>query len=134
MKIYADDQKSWFSVEPWIDEETQYRAFTLEALIDIGHGSFQAKNIDVHLFNTSDFNAELDRFVTERTLIPRLDGTYDSFLEFHGDTSHVFVRFKIGDAFCGKLTQDISLSGGFEIEQQQLGCITTESRKLNVDS
>ena len=48
MKIYSIDNKSWLSVEPI--ESEGYTSFEVEASIDIEHGVFEGKNIDVNFF------------------------------------------------------------------------------------
>jgi hypothetical protein len=118
MKIHSIDKKSWFAVKPVKDNS--YTAISVEAQIDIGHGVFNAKNIDMHFLNLAVFTSELDNFLTDRSILPRLNGTYDSFIEISGSVSHVFIKFCIGDADCGAKTHQYNLFGSFEIDQEYL--------------
>lgn len=119
MKIYSIDRKSWISITTWVDEH-QYRGTTIEASVELGLSRFHGKNIDIHLLSTKEFLAELDRFILDRDVRPRLEGTYESFIEFYGDASHIFLNFRIGDLECGKHNQAFSLCAGFEIDQDQI--------------
>ena len=118
MKIRSIDKKSWFDVKPLKDGS--YTAISVEVQIDIGHGVFNAKNIDVQFLNLSVFTSELDNFLTDRSMLPRLNGTYDSFIEISGSVSHVFIKFCIGDVDCGAKTHQYNLCGSFEIDQEYL--------------
>lgn len=97
-----------------------YTAVSVEVQIDIGHGTFNSKNIDIHFLNLGVFASELDHFITDRSILPQLNGTYDSFIEISGSVSHVFIKFCIGDSDCGAKTHQYSLSGSFEIDQEHL--------------
>lgn len=55
MKIHSTDKKSWFVVKPVKDNS--YTAISVEAQIDIGHGVFNAKNIDMHFLNLAVFTS-----------------------------------------------------------------------------
>ena len=118
MKIYGIGKKSWLEIGPVKDGS--YTATSVEVKIDIGHGFFSAKNIDMHFQNLDTFIPELDHFITSRDINPRLNGTYDSFIEISGSVSHVFIKFCIGDEDCGAKTHQYSLCGSFEIEQEHL--------------
>ena len=118
MKIYSIDKKSWFEIKPIKDGS--YTAVSVEVKIDIGHGAFSAKNIDMHFLNLAVFTSELDSFITDKSVVPKLNGTYDSFIEISGSVSHAFIRFCIGDEDCGAKTHQYSLCGSLEIEQEHL--------------
>ena len=118
MKIYGIDKKSWLEVAPVKDGS--YTATSVEVKIDIGHGYFSAKNLDMHFQNLDTFISELDHFITDRDIAPRLNGTYDSFIEISGSVSHAFIKFCIGDENCGAKTHQYSLCGSLEIEQEHL--------------
>ena len=118
MKIHSVNKKSWFAVKTVKNDS--YTAVSVEVQIDIGHGTFNAKNIDIHFLNLGVFTSELDHFITDRSILPQLNGTYDSFIEISGSVSHVFIKFCIGDVDCGAKTHQYSLSGSFEIDQEHL--------------
>jgi hypothetical protein len=118
MKINSIDKKSWFAVKTVKDGT--YTAVSVDVQIDIGHGVFNAKNIDMHLLNLVVFTSDLNNFITDRSILPRLNGTYDSFIEISGSISHVFIKFCIRDEDCGATTHQYSLCGSFEIDQKHL--------------
>lgn len=118
MKIYSVNKKSWLAVTQIKDGA--YTAISVEVLVDIGHGIFNAKNIDIQFLNLDTFSSELNHFMTDKSVLPRLNGTYDSFIEISGSVSHVFIKFCIGDADCGAKTHQYSLSGSFEVDQKHL--------------
>jgi len=118
MKIHSIDKKSWFAVKPL--QDGSYTAISVEVQIDIGHGVFNAKNIDMHFQNLAVFTSDLDNFLTDRSILPRLNGSYDSFIEISGSVSHVFIKFSIGDVDCGAKTHQYNLCGSFEIDQKYL--------------
>ena len=74
----------------------------------------------MHFLNLAVFTSEMDNFFTDRSILPRLNGTYDSFIEISGSVSHVFIKFCIGDADCGAKTHQYNLYGSFEIDQEYL--------------
>ena len=79
MDIYSIDQKSWFKVEQILDEVTQYSSFLFEVYIDLGHSIFHSKNSDIQIFDINSFADELNEFLLNRNVKPKLEGTYDSF-------------------------------------------------------
>ncbi len=106
--------------------------FTLNASVDIGHGVFKAANADVHFLNLEAFVRELDAFIMDRTLKPRLEGTYDSYIEFSGTPFRVAISFCVGDAFSGyaRASAHFALTGAFEIEQDFLSSALEQFRGL----
>jgi hypothetical protein len=106
MKIHSIDKKSWFAVKPI--QDGSYTAISVEVQIDI---RFQ---------NLAVFTSDLDNFLTDRSILPRLNGSYDSFIEISGSVSHVFIKFSIGDVDCGAKTHQYNLCGSFEIDQKYL--------------
>jgi hypothetical protein len=134
MKIYAKDHPSWIEINRLVDEANQYSSYEISAVIDIIHGKFTAKNIDVHFINAVEFQSVFKQFITNRSLVPRLEGTYDTYLEFVGKSNSVILRFKIGDAFCGTETTDYSLVGGFEVSQESLLNIKREIAEVTIDA
>ena len=49
VKIYSIDKKNWLNAEPKKSEG--YTSFEVEASVDIEHGIFNGKNIDIHFLN-----------------------------------------------------------------------------------
>ncbi|MBP7864932.1 MAG: hypothetical protein KA419_03200 [Acidobacteria bacterium] len=127
MKVVSLDSGSRITVERH-EDPGGYASFAVEAQVDIGHGQFRAWNADVHFLNLEAFAAELDRFVLDRSLAPRLEGTYDTFLALSASGNAVFLAFQVGDAFCGRKTVDFRLSGAFEIDPGTLTALAEEFR------
>ena len=120
MKIYSINNHSLIEVNQFTDIENNYSSFVLSVAIDIEHGEFSAKNTDVHFFNIDEFNSNFDDFISNRELNPKLEGTYDSFIEFSAYRNRVYVHFKIGDSYCGSKIVNYSLEGSIEISQENL--------------
>ena len=132
MKIESTDSKSKIEIIRTGDEG--YSSFEVSVNIDIGHGFFSGCNTDLIFLNLSNFIDEIDAFILNRNISPKLNGTYDSFIQLIKDkrTSAILVKFKIGDAYCGYSdTIQYSIEGGFEINQELLSTILTEAKKLN---
>lgn len=134
MKIYAADHHSWIEINRFVDEANGYINYDLSVFIDIQHGQYTTKNKDAHLLNIEEFNSEFDRFITNRSLRPKLEGTYDSYLEFAGISNNVILRFKIMDAFCGIETVDYIFEGAFEVSQESLLSIHSQFVELTFDA
>jgi hypothetical protein len=134
MKIFAKDHPSWIEIKRFVDEANQYSSYEISAAIDISHGQFTAKNIDVHFLNVVEFQSELNSFITNKSIVPRLEGTYDTYLEFAGTSNSVLLRFKIGDAFCGTETINYLLEGAFEVSQESLLNINTQLAEIAIDA
>jgi len=129
MKITSSNRKCWISVERSTGAHP-HEAFAVEALVQIGHGRFQARNEDVHWLNGREFVEDLDKFITNRALSPRLNGTYDSFVGLTGSATSVTLEFAIGDAFRGEKTHRYLLRGSFDIEQDRLLGIVNEFKAI----
>ena len=119
MKIDSLDRKSWIEIESSKDG-FNHKNLTIETSVDICHGVFRAKNLDINFLNIKEFITKLENFLIDRKEAPILNGTYDSFIKIYGDTSHVFLKFAIGDEFCGKPNHDYLFRGSFEFDQEQL--------------
>lgn len=76
MKIVSSDNKFWVELVK-VEDEYGYSAFSIYGYADLGHSKFEAKNNDVHLLNLPEFISKFDRFILDRTLVPKLEGTYD---------------------------------------------------------
>ncbi len=120
MKIKSIDNNSWITIN--YSGDSNYSSYQIEALVDIGHGHFTAKNIDQVFLNTEAFLEVLERFITDRSLTPKLYGTYDTYLKFYSTKKDIImIEFSIGDSQCGHTqTIDYSLNGAFEITQEDL--------------
>ena len=120
MKISSNDRRCWISVERPARAHP-HTPFALEASVQIGHGHFHARNSDIHWTNGREFSTDLDRFMTNRGLRPRLiSAACDSFVEFSGSARSVILEFAVCDAFCGDRTHRYLLRGSFDVEQDQL--------------
>lgn len=119
MKITSADNKCWIAVQVAADGGG-YSAFDVACHVDIGHGQFEARNRDIHFLNSKEFVNELDRFITDRTRTPRLNGTYDTYIAFSASGIAVLCEYRVGDAFAGRRPARFFQSGEFEIEQERL--------------
>ncbi len=131
MRITSSDFKSWISIEQHGDE--QYSSFKVKAFVDIEHGSFSGENTDVQFLNIKVFIIELDEFILNRTLHPKLEGTYNSFIEFYKATNNnaILVNFSIGDAYSGySEIASYSIKGTFEIDPEYINIILQDFIKL----
>lgn len=132
MKIFSSDTRSWLRIER--TKTGEYVGFEVEARIDVGHGRFHVQNDDVQWLNVADFAAELETFVLNRSVSPRLEGTYDSFLKIRAFSNLVNMEFAIGDTFCGNRTHEYLFEGSFEIDQETLGRLVREFEALSNDN
>jgi len=131
MRISSSDQHSWIEINFRPDANSGYESFSLEVSVDVGHGQFRGINNDVHFLNIDEFAASLDAFVTDRSLSPCLEGSYDSFIRLSGTVNDILLEFAIGDAFCGYAkTVQFQVSGAFEIEQEYLLSLIENFRNL----
>ena len=107
-------------------------ACEFEASVSYGHGKFSALNTDVQFIEITEFSVEFDLFIMQRSLTPRLAGTYDSFISFTAIGTQVAVSFCIGDAFCGRGlgTEEPRLSGRFAIDSECLNKLNSYFRSL----
>lgn len=119
MKVRSVDHKSYVTLEHKVDV-AGYSAFEVMVHADLGHGRFDARNVDVQFQNLHAFVSDLDQFVLDRTRLPRLDGTYDTYLRFSATAGSVMLKYQLGDAVCGRGASHFAQSGGFEVEQESL--------------
>jgi hypothetical protein len=135
MRISSTDRKAWLELSR--NEAEPHASFAIECSVEIAHGSFRARNGDVHFFNLEEFAKALDAFVLDRALTPRLEGTYDTRVEFSRPRSKnaVMLSFVIGDAYCGyAATVDYRTAGEFEIGAEYLNDVVAAFRELSRDA
>lgn len=125
LRITSPDRHSWLELRPFQDESGYYDACEFEVCIDYGHGSFRGVNRDVQFLNLQEFQSTFDRFITDRSLHPSLNGTYDCLVMFQGHGIKVELRFCLGDAFCGGAsgTEETRIRGAFAVDGEQLNAI-----------
>ncbi len=127
-RMHLNGRLGSIEIEHRIDDSGAYDSFMLDVSVDIGHGVFKATNADIHFRNLAAFIGELDAFILDRTVKPRLEGTYDSYIEFSGTPSMVSVSFCVGDAFFGNTR--FALIGAFDIDQDYLSAALEQFRAL----
>lgn len=130
MRIVSIDKNSWITLERNSDEG--HSTFKFEASVELNYDSFNAKNIDMHFLNFQDFLADYNAFITDRNLIPSLNGTYDSYIKFEGRRNNsIFLCFNLGSAFAGySETAYYFLKGEFEVSSEYLNNYYEEFKKL----
>lgn len=96
----------------------------MEVVVDLGGGRFQGLNRDVFFSGFEKFCDEFDHFILDRSLTPRLEGSYDSFLSFSGKGNSIDFAFCVGDYG----TEDHRLSSSFTIEGDRLNELTSYFR------
>lgn len=124
LRLEFSDGKSWVEIRPHNNESGGYSACAMEAVVDLGHGRFQGLNGDVFFFGFEKFCDEFDRFILDRLLAPRLDGTYDSFLSFSGKGNSIIFKFCVGD----NEMEEYRLRGSFIIEGDRLNDLNSYFR------
>lgn len=127
MKIPSSNNKSYISIEFFDDGTDDYISYVLEIVSDIEHSFFKGSNSDIHFLNMPEFIDQLDSFVLNRNVRPKLEGTYDSYLSFIGSGNVVEVNYCIGSQ---NDHQIFSQKGGFEISQEHLSSILTDLKTL----
>jgi len=133
LRIEGANTGSWVEIDRCGDD--QYSWIEMSCAIDIGHGKFSARNVDLQFLNGQEFLAALDQFVLDHDLTPQLDGTYGTFLIFWrpGARNEVMLSFAIGDAFCsGPVTSEFNLTGSFLLPQDSLLDLVAEFRVMLV--
>lgn len=117
MKVSSTDSQSWFLVN-YNQDQNGYDSFSIEVNFDVGHSAFHGKNTDVHFLNLAGFIIELDAFILNRNLQPRLLGTYDSVLVLKAEaTGNITVSLIIGSSLENK---DYRVQGSFEFLPEKL--------------
>lgn len=113
-KIYSIDGKSFIDLAR--NYGNDWTSFQIEARIDIGHAQFSGKNCDLCLLNLPEFIAGLDQFILDRTVRPRLEGTYDTCLTFTASGRRIRMEFTVG-SYC---IAPQKLTGSFEVLEESL--------------
>lgn len=116
LRIHCHESRSWIDIHRRGD--ASYTWFEVQCEIDIGHGRFAAHNTDIQFLNREAFLRALDRFSTDRSGAPQLDGTYNSFLIFWSPSgsNEVMLSFAVGDAFTlGPCVTEFNLTGSLRL-------------------
>lgn len=129
MKISSRSGNDWISISIGCDTQG-YSSIEMEAFLTHGISSFHAKQLDLQFFKISQFVDALDKFITDRSLMPKLEGTYDSFLSFRAIGSTVRLEFAIGDEISSKAPTVYCLRGAFDIDQSYLNDYVRDFRLL----
>jgi hypothetical protein len=135
MLIKAIDTKAW--IEIIRNGKGEHASYTVECSVDIGHGLFGGTNRLIHFINLDEFIKELDMFITDRTRVPKLNGTDDTQITFFRPEGRncVMVSFTVGDAFSGySTTVRYKTEGTFEVNSEFLNSFVEEFRNLLVNA
>ncbi len=119
MKITSSDNSCAITIQT-PDEGGGYSGLIITTKTVIEHGCFEGRNKDIHLLNLEIFIREFDNFISNRSLTPRLNGTYDTYLAFSTYKNSVVCEYRLGDASASHKTTRVYLSGEFTIEQECL--------------
>ena len=115
MKFESSNHQSFVSVVP--SPENGWPSFCVEAVVNLGHSESSATNGDVAFTNLTRFVGQLDLFVLNRSVCPRLEGTYDTCLELRAEGREVILSFRVGSA---SGAAGYCLSGSFAVEESAL--------------
>ena len=129
MRITSVENISWVNVE-YKKEPSGYLGFEMEVHADVRHGQFHAKNLNILFLNIEEFVLELDRFILDRSRVPRLHGNYDTYIAFLAGGAKVMCQYRIGGAFSGRKKAHFHHFGEFEIEQEYLPQLLSGFRAL----
>ena len=117
MKIHSADNNCIITIEHNIDLNG-YSGFQVDVHADIRHGKFDAKNMDVQFLNLDEFASEFDKFILDRSHIPHLEGTYDTYFTFTAHGAAVILKYQLGDAFCGQKTSYFYRRGSLKLDKK----------------
>lgn len=132
MKIKSTDKKQWIEIEQSLDVD--WPSYEFGASINIGHSSFSGKNSDMCFLNLREFINTLDSFVLNRELKPKLEGTYDCFVEFYrpGNKNSIMINYCVGSVYVGySETANYGLNGSFEFSAEYLNDVLEEFKKFS---
>jgi hypothetical protein len=121
MKIKSHDDKQWIEIEQSLD--VGYPSYKFQVSIDIGHNLFTGENNDMYFLNLEEFIGNLDSFILNREIKPKLEGTYNCFVEFYrpGNKNIIMVSFYVGSTYAGfSDTASYGLKGCFEFNAEYL--------------
>ena len=129
MRIQSFDKRCYVEIN-YTHEGEGHPVFNVEARTDLGHGVFTAKS-RLPLLKLPEFISDLESFVLNREIRPKLEGAYESYFSFVSDADSVFLEFSVGDGFCGYTTYaNFNLLGRFEINSDHLKTIVSEFKAL----
>ena len=95
MKIIANDQRSWLSIEAR-RFDGDYLSCVIAAEVLTPRGTrFLAENADVHLLELPTFVSDLDQFVMDRSIEVKAQGTENSGLRIFGTSNRVYLEVQI---------------------------------------
>lgn len=120
MRITSIDSKTWVEITPGNSEFS----FSIECMADRGQSLFHGKNTDFHFLNIEEFISDLNKFILDRNISPKLNGIYGPCLEFSRSkkqTTAVMVHFSVGDdsSACSE-NVEFKTTGTFEINSEFL--------------
>ena len=135
VRIKSLDNTAWLAI--FRNRDEPHASYSIECSVDIGHGTFDAENSDVHFLNQEEFAKALDAFILDRALAPQLNGTYDTFVKFFrpAGRNSVMVSFAIGDAFSGRsAAARYRTQGEFEVDAEFLNELAAGFAELFKDA
>ncbi len=96
-------------------------------VLELGHSQSSATNSDGALTNLAAFVRQLDEFMLERSVRPRLEGTYGTYLELRAHGREVIVSLLVGSA---SGAAEFELSGSFAVEAGALPAALEAAERL----
>ena len=124
MRIVSEDQRCYVEIAP---TSQGYDICDLKAHVDTGHGQLSAESFGVPLLKLAEFVEAFEAFVSNRKLMPRLEGVYDTYLLFRARGLEVWFEFSVGQA---NYYHTHNLTGQFKIDSDFLSQYLSEFRKL----
>lgn len=126
MKLESDTKAAFIELSR--NSENDWPSFRIAAAMALGHSYFAAENADIALLNPADFLRQLDAFILDRSIRPRLEATYDTWIEMTGKGRRISVRFCVG-SLSG--FEPVTLQGMFEIEESSLMTVLAQAIPLH---
>jgi hypothetical protein len=120
MRITSIDSKAWVEITPGNSEFS----FSIECMADRGQSLFHGKSTDFHFLNIEEFISDLNKFILDRNISPKLNGIYGPCLEFYrskNQTTAVMAHFSVGDdSSAYSENVEFKTTGTFEINSEFL--------------
>jgi hypothetical protein len=134
MKIESKDHNSYINIECLGDP--YYSSFFVETELAKSSNQyyFKGHNKDVHFFKLDEFIKDLDHFITDRKIKPRLQGTYDFCLDVQAiESTRVWLTIYVGydNPSIPFATIKYGVLGGFEIDPEFLNQIVKSFKNFN---